>query len=139
MDNPTKYSQCYPIFSVFTTDMSESDSGMTTVHRDDVMDLETFVLKLIQRLSQYVVQSRQGLLTKAKSDPNATRQVWFSVAVKVSAAAVFQTGSVLIDDFVFAGTERNHNRVLPRFECSESEPAAALLSTGLRSSRQHGK
>ena len=65
-------------------DMSESDSGVTTGHRDDVMDLETFVSKLIQRLSQYVVQSRQGMLTKAKSDPNATRQVWFSVAVKVS-------------------------------------------------------
>ena len=66
--------------------MSESDTGSVTTstgHRDDVMDLETFVLKLIQRLSQYVVQSRQGLLTKAKSDPNATRQVWFSVAVKV--------------------------------------------------------
>ena len=91
MDNPTKYSQCYQIFSVFA-DMSESDSGMTTVHRDDVMDLETFVLKLIQRLSQYVVQSRQGLLTKAKSDPNATRQVWFSVAVKVSAAGGISNG-----------------------------------------------
>ena len=64
--------------------MSESDTGsVTTGHRDDVTDLETFVQKLIQRLSQYVVQSRQGMLTKAKSDPNATRQVWFSVAVKV--------------------------------------------------------
>ena len=72
--------------------MSESDCGMTTVHRDDVMDLETFVLKLIQRLSQYVVQSRQGLLTKAKSDPNATRQVWLSVAVKVSAAGGISNG-----------------------------------------------
>ena len=75
-------------------DMSESDTGsVTTGHRDDVTDLETFVLKLIQRLSQYVVQSRQGMLTKAKSDPNATRQVWFSVAVKVRKidACLFQT------------------------------------------------
>ena len=74
--------------------MSESDTGsVTTGHRDDVTDLETFVQKLIQRLSQYVVQSRQGMLTKAKSDPNATRQVWFSVAVKVRKidACLFQT------------------------------------------------
>ena len=71
--------------ATLATAMSESDTGsVTTGHRDDVTDLETFVQKLIQRLSQYVVQSRQGMLTKAKSDPNATRQVWFSVAVKVS-------------------------------------------------------
>jgi hypothetical protein len=68
--------------------MSESDGGGAGggghAYRDDVMDLETFVGKLIHRLCQYIVQSRQGELTKAKSDPNATRQVWFSVAVKVS-------------------------------------------------------
>ncbi len=88
------------IFSVFqlvasgpattTGTMSESDSGgvgsgggQQHTYRDDVMDMETFVTKLIHRLCQYIVQSRQGELTKAKSDPNATRQVWFSVSVKV--------------------------------------------------------